>query len=413
MAFDTIVTVFESRGVIGVVGAFRRLEAAQERAAQAQLRYNAVVTSGNANQQRSAWNALRSSQQVAEERTRELLQRSLQGMQTLITAIRSATDSYAEMAKAIQDVQMLTGSGLKQAAGFSLMAHGAGVQDTQEIKDILHLGSAVFDEKGRTALGRLGVAASPNMNGLDILEKTLAALDRYPDGLRKAQIAQEIFGAKGVRAMLPLIRMTKETRDAYFELGQRIEGRTVRAMQLFEEKAGLAKQAFLVNIVGPIVERTLPAFMLLTNVITKVTDLFYKLDQITGGASTWILLGTIVGVTLVGAFVALTTAISASATAMAILDGLTGNLPALAAGLAAGAAVGAVGFGLSKWAAGEEKAKQQGDSADKFAGAVDKFQDGVSAYVDGLRFNRGGIPRGLGPQDVNVLADKLALGVIG
>ena len=51
--------------------------------------------------------------------------------------------------------------------------------------------------QGRAALAQLGVPADLSGNGLTALNRILDGLDRMQDGLKKTELEEQIFGARG------------------------------------------------------------------------------------------------------------------------------------------------------------------------------------------------------------------------
>jgi len=413
---DTLMTVFQVSGISALMGALRNTEAATDRLTLAQRRLNQAQLTGRGYVQ--AQYAVIAAQRAVATSHLQTAQTAFSTFQQVITLAKEAANAYAEFGKEVMNIRDLTGSSAKESTRAAALFGLAGVSDVQEIREILRLEQSVMSEQGRAALGRLGVSANPNVSGLTLFNQVADALQRYPDGILKAQAMTDIFGQKSVQALLPLLRLTREQRERAFELADAFNEGMLPAIQQFQYSMANLGQTFQMRVLFPIAEQLLPIVLKITDAIVYLMDKFAALDKIAGG-----LLSTLLGFALAaGAVATLTIAVvqlwkafRALAATQVLLTALGG--PAGVARVAAAVAVaGGVYWGISKvMGDGSGGAKSGGNGpVDKFGKAVDSFDAAVNRMEEGWqRLNRGGVPSGLNSYSLDALSRELALPALG
>jgi hypothetical protein len=327
-----------------------------------------------------------------------------------------AAEAYAAFGTEIMNIRDLTGSSAQESTRAASLFGLAGVTDVQEIREILRLEQSVFSQQGRAALGRIGVSANPNVTGLTLFNQVAEALQRYPDGILKAQAMTDIFGQKSVQALLPLLRLTKEQRDRAFELADTFDTRMLPVIQQWQYMSANLGQTLEMRVIFPIAQRLLPVFIKLADVIVYLADRFAALDKVMGGALSYLLAfsGAAVGVwALVTAGLALVSVLKQMALWQAIVAALSGNWKNLAIAVGIGAAAGVAIWGADKLM-GNGGSSSAAGPVDKFGKAVDQFDASVNRMQEGWqRLNRGGIPSGLDEIGLDAISRQMMLPALG
>lgn len=408
---DVLATLFVTQGVSTYVNSFKQAEIAQERLTLAGKKYaDAFVAQKGVEQAKLGFlSANLSATKSLQTVTAQYGAIALGVFAGVVNALKEATQSYIAFGIEVANVRDLTGgSALASGRAVSLF-RVAGVDDVHAIKDILHLSKTAFSQQGLGALSQIGVSVNQQGSGLTLFNQIADALERYPNGLRKAAIEEEIFGAKGVAAILPLLRLTREQRDAAAALSTTNEEAVDKIVQ-FQFASGLLGETILQKLVYPIAQRLIPALIWVIDAVSAVAGALGEINQMTGGllgvVAAFLAIGTAVSV-LIGIFRTFIALQKVSVVLDALKAGLMGQWQNLAIGaLAAGTAViavSAIGGGGSNESA-----------LDANTQAVNNNTTALNYMADGFdRLNKGGVPRGLSAFDVQALARSRALMAIG
>ena len=402
---DNFKLVFEAENVNGVISAHLQIAKAQD-----------MVTASATAASNSTANASKkvSSASAATSAFVDSLRNV--GIQTAfaIAGIVKLEDSYLKFARTVMDVRDLTGASVKEATQATLLARVSGMPDATALREILRSSAAAFKGEGQEALSQLGVAATPNESGLKLINDIANALQGIPDGLRKAEIEEKLFGARGVAAMQPLLRLTQRQREETMRLADDFNGAGLASAQQLTYSFNLLGQTMLQDVIFPIAQQMLPLFQGLTTMVLGMADGWHRLDTALGGVPSWIvgivaLSGAIYSV--VRTVMALTKAYEALIAVQAISAALQG--PIGWGRLAAGVAVAGAGlYGISK--AFGDSGSGSDSTADKFSRSVDRFGEHVGMMQDAVSQMRGnGIPKALNSFDIGALSQSAALKTIG
>lgn len=412
---DNLLLVFSARGAGSVISAHATLADAQQRVAQAQQQI-AATNPLNGGQYMAAWGSYQSSltglsRALAAEATQSATSAAL-----LFDVMDKTVRRYTEFGNEIMNVRSLTGASSRDSVAAVMMAKAAGMNDTTEIRELMRSGGAVFSGKGQAALARLGIPANSNQSGLAIINQVSDRLQQMPDGLRKTQIMEDIFGQRGVAAMLPLLRLTKEQREEIQGLSQTFNTDGLSAIQQYQASTAILGQTFEQRVIFPLAEKLLPVFNRLS---IWLTAFFNNWDQFAGPLGKDIILWGVAMVGFGAAVAGVVRAINYLSTAYKILaateafKGLIEGDVTMMAKVAGGAAVAAaVVYGIdnlmSQNSGGSNSPQNQmNKAADKMLNAATRMGDAV----DQLKGK--GIPGGLSNPDINAIWQQGAAHAIG
>ena len=417
-------TVFEVRGLSQVMTAYGSVGRAQTKLAEQEQALRDKF--GKLYDKLSAGDkalALRDQlSQVANAQV-QMLTSSAIALTGYVRTIDRMIDAYGRWGAAIADVRDLTGANASESVKAMNLLLAAGVSESKA-PSILNLSKDIYSSGGAGALGRLGIPADPNQTGLQLFDQIATKMSTMQNGFLKAQIGAQLFGEEGYRSLLPLLRLTKQQRDAAMGIGTGFSGESLNRIQEYQTRVRLLGASFSQNIVNPISDKLMVALTPIVAVLGKLVDLLGWLDQAFGGIPSWVgaMVALSVGVLLVvktiQQLVAVYTALRAAAAAWmatqiaaeAILGG-----PAAWAKLATGVAVaGAVLYGTGKLMEGVNNPGASGDGQKQFVNSVNKFDNAVNRMSDSFDSIKGGaIPNGLAETDIQAIGRRNALAMIG
>lgn len=421
---DVLLTVFATQGVAGTLNAFNRMQAANERLVLAQQNMARVAGNPSASyiQYLTAWHRLNQANREVLAATMEELRvgalTSAAAVGALVKAGEKAVEVYSQFGMEVMNIRDLTGDTLHNSARMASLMRVSGMTDMMEVRELLRVGAASFSGKGQQALGLLGIPANVNESGLTLLNQIIDRLNGMQDGILKTQIMEDLFGKRGVAAMLPLLRMTKEQRDAAMELADSFSEADAKAIQSFQVSSALLGQTILQKVVFPIASKLLPMLEGLIMVVTRIVNLFAFLDNILGGIPTWVVAfgGMAVAIYNILRIVILAAKafqlLNVRMAINAFIQGIIARNPAM---IAAGVvALGLAGYGAYATFSNGDDSKSRDSATDKFGRAVDNFSGAIARMADEFGNLKGkNVPGGLGQLDIQALARQRAMGAIG
>lgn len=419
---DTLATFFSVSGVATLINAYQAVQAAETRLMNAQQAVNATMA-GTAARRRAVTNlnnALASASQAAaaaELATAGVIAGvGVAALSTLTSGLREAISAYVEFGRQVSDIKDLTGASAKEAAQAAELFRVAGVKDATAVRDFIRLSKDFRTAQGNSGLLALGISPT-NMNGdaMALFDQIANKLNAMQDGVRKTQIMEELFGARGATAMLPLLRMTEEQRHQVQALGDAFNSEGLAAIQEFTFASNLLGETLMVKVAYPIAQRLLPILTGLTNAVIGVLDAFGRINEATHGilgmALAFGAVGTAIGAIMI-AIPPLIAALSSLAVVEAVVDAFAGQWQNLAAGLAIGAIAG---IGLGALSGSFNSPMQENTSALQHNNELlAQNNTNLARIADTfLKQSQGGIPKGFQSGDVNELLRQMALGAIG
>ena len=336
-----ITTLFTVSGQQAVITATNQIAAAQLRLGAAQSRaVGSFGTPGFANNAATAQTALQRLNQVQLQAAQNLTMAALR-QAAAIAAVGAAAvlsaDKLVKFGHAVMNIQALTGASGKDSVRAENLFRVSGVGDSQQLREIMRLGKAAFSEEGQSALSQIGVSISGN-NGLKMLDSIIDRLNGMQDGLRKTELEEKIFSARGAASLQPLLRMTKEQRSEIDRLSDSFDTNMLPSIQNFQATMAITGQEILQKFVFPIAQSVMPVLITLTGWISDAANAFNTLNTFAGG-SIGVLLGIAAAALTLGkvvqVFMLMRKALMLYNVQLAIMDALTGNWAALAAGAAA------------------------------------------------------------------------------
>jgi hypothetical protein len=408
---DVVMTVFAVQGVGNLVSAYARLGNAQQQAQKAEREFAATAIVSN------QWHS-RLEKHLIAQRTLLTAQAaafstSVLGLGATVFVGERAVNTLVMYGRELQNIIDLTGAAPKEASAMMSLFKVAGLSDITEIREIMKLNQAIFSSQGRSALTRLGVAPDPNQSGIQLFMQVADALDGMEDGLRKTQIMQDIFGTRGIAAILPLLRMTREQRAEVVKLSESFNTEGLSALQSYGFAVAFLGQTILVKLVFPIAKMLLPLFEKVVQGITFIVDQAggFLAWVITVGALAFAFTKVILAVqAFIGIMKTLIELQKLSAYWQAILNFLSN--PVYGAAVAA-AAVAGTALLFNNLGGGDTSGGAKA-GADKFDKAVDKFSNAVERIESTFEDVKGrGIPGGMGAVDIGSIERQFALHVIG
>lgn len=343
-----------------------------------------------------------------------------------IGLVKESVDQYAEYAGSIRTIQQLTGASLAQSEQFRNLSKVAGVGDQQAIREVLALSKDLQSGKGRGALAQLGITPGAGENELVTFQKVVGALSKMEDGVRKTNIELQLFGARGVKSLLPFLNLQGDIIAKTATFSANLDGGAIASIQHLQQNFGVLGLAIQNDFVIPIVQKILPAIEWMIDGVEGIIKVWHDLDATTHGALSWaaVLLGVGAGVVAivtavnngVKAFKELQIAIKAAAAAQALLDLLEGP--------SGWAVLGVAGVGIAGGAyylnnqsnsadgAGGTANKIDG-AADKFGNAVDRFGEAAANAIKSWAGAGGGqIPSNFNEADYTFVRMRTAVGAI-
>ncbi len=415
LASDVFATIFEAKGHSAVVSAFNQVGIAQEALAIKEAKLAQLPIDQLAARKEAALSVARAEQSVASAARTTALSAAA-GVTAWAYGMMRLTDEYIRFGNAVMNVRDTTGASAKDSVRAETLARVAGVNDPQEMRELLRIGTSVFNGKGQSALARLGISASPNQNGLELFDKIADRLEGMQDGLRKTQIMEDLFGQRGVAAMLPLLRLTKDQREEVKNLADTFNADGLGAIQAFQFQAGLTGQTVMQDFVYPLARSAMPIITEVFEFVRKLAHGFSVLNEAMGGSlgAAIVFFGVAKAIsTAVTAVQALTTAYKGLAIAEAFAEGPAG-LAKLAAGVAvAGLATVAINKAIDG-VSGSPGSDGHAQAVDKFSNSVDKMEKVVNRLGDSFdSVKGGGIPGGLSQLDIGAIYRNGDLRTIG
>ena len=340
---DILTTLFTVSGQQALITATNQVAAAQLRLNTTQTAAaNAFGTpgfAGAAQKARTALTAFNSAQVQAANSMVIAAAREVGIITAIGYAASLSADKLVKFGSAVMNIRDLTGASARDSVRAENLFRVSGVGDSQQLRDIMRLGKSAFSEQGQSALSELGVGISNN--GLTMLDNIIDRLHGVQDGLRKTELEEQIFGARGVAAIQPLLRLTKEQRDATNALSDSFDTNMLPSIQNFQATLALTGQEILQKFVFPLAQAAMPVIITLTGWLADAANAFNVMNNFMGGT-----LGAIVGIVgaitalgrVIQVFLLLEKAVELFNVQLGIMDALSGNWGALAA--AAGIAIG-------------------------------------------------------------------------
>ena len=255
-----LVVAFSAKGVREVVMAHGEMAEAQERLAVADEKMEVAKVASLGNQQRAITN-FQHAQEASFRSEEALMTRRVVMWGAVSAAILEATHANDEFAKAVRDIRDLSGSSTQDATRAALLARITGMGDTGMLRDIMRSSRAAFTPEGLGALGQIGVQTNIEEGGLQLFNNIADALERIPDGARKASLEMQIFGARNVAALLPLLELTKAQREQVMGLADDYNSGLLASSQQLSFQFAFLGQQIMVGLVYPLAQALSPAVM--------------------------------------------------------------------------------------------------------------------------------------------------------
>jgi len=415
---DAIQTIFRVSGVQQVVSATNSVASAQARVATATVGLNNALQNNNVAQAAKQQIALQNALSAQGKASIVAASANVAGFIAISSAADDAIKSLLEYGNTVMNIRDLTGATAGQSVRAADLFKVAGVSDSQGIRDILRLGKDAFSSQGQGALAQLGITASGNQNGLQLFDQIADKLRGMQDGLRKTEIEENLFGARGVAAMLPLLRLTKEQREQTYALADSFDSNMLPALQSLQTDLALAGQGIMQNFVYPLARSLLPMVVTVVQFVSKLANAFNWLNESTHGVLTVLLsfAGAVFGIyKVVQAVQMLVSAYKALIASEAIANALSGpvGLATLAAGVA-GAGVAMYGINKAIDSASGTTSTEIDSPANKMMRAADKFETNVNKMGDSIKGLGGdALPSDLSGSDIATMARMGKLAAIG
>lgn len=423
---DIVMTVFAVQGIGPLVSAYARLGNAQQQAVKAETLYNAA-SAGSAAKDEARQKMLLANRALLQSHAATLTANAT-AFAALVFAGERAVAALTNYGREMQNIKDITGATAQESARALAIFKTSGMSDITEVREMLKLNQAVFSSQGKAALSMLGVAPNPNQSGFQLMLEVVKALKTMPEGLRRTNLIEQIYGVRGAAAMLQMIRLTDEQIESSIRLADSFDTEMLPALQNYQAQVALLGQVWQMKVVFPIAQILIP-------ILEKVVGFAGAFFEATGqyGAIAVAVLGIAFAFTRVIASMRIASMmlmiLRANAVAAAAATTAATGATAGAAGGAAtggrlgamlgpwGALIGAVVGGTAAWflsSRGGDDDKTKPALEQKFPKAVDRFESAVmrmeSAFED-LKGN--GIPGGLGATDIGSLQRQMALGIIG
>ena len=426
---DICEMVFASKGVSQVIADYQRLENAEIRIQRLQARAAGVQVSPQMRAQQQVQDAIRNQEQRA---VRQAAQEAVTSAELAVGVlkreyelVRSMTEAYVEYGREIQSVRSLTGASVRESEQFVNVARVAGLDAREMTKELAHVAEATRSGEGRAALSQIGVMPIEGESTVQLFGKISEALSRIPDGTRKATLEMQIFSARGLEGLQPLLNMAGDVRKRTLALRADLDGRAVNAITHFQQSSALLGQTVLVDVAYPIIEKLLPAFDSVVNVIQETITAYHALDKQFGGLLSWaVVVGGIATAFLsaVAAVAAFSKAIEAlmavekvQIVVQAVMDALQG--PKGWASIAAAVAIGGAAYigvnSINNGGQGADSAKDVKGAATYFKNAATEFGRAVGQFKQWGAVAGSQAPPGITEADYAFLAQQNALGAIG
>lgn len=412
---DTLLLVFTTRGAGSVIAAHAALANAQQQVAAAQHRI-ATTSPLNGPRYMSAWRSYQTALTRLSGALTTEAARSAAGAALLFAVMDNVLNRYVKFGAEIMNVMTLTGASSKDSVAAVMMAKAAGMNDTTEIRELMRSGSAVFSGKGQAALARLGIPSNPNQSGLSIINQVSDRLQQMPDGLRKTQIMEDIFGQRGVAAMLPLLRLTKQQREEILALSSSFGTEGLPAIQEYQAATAILGQTLEQKVIFPIAQQLLPVFTRVTRWITMAIKYWDALAPFGKTVASWIAAMVGFGLAIAGAVRAvmyLVNAYRVLAATQAFQAIVAGDMSVIGrVALGASVAAGAV-WGID-WLTNKFSDGASGGPENKMQVASNKMLDAATRMGDAVdKLRGGGIPGGIGSADINAIWQQGAIHAVG
>ena len=335
----------------------------------------------------------------------------------IVGAYTVATEKLVKFNSEVMNIQSLTGASAKDSVRAENMFRIAGVPDSQAMRDIIRLGKDAFSAQGQGALAQLGVGGG-GQNGLQLFDQIADRLHGMQDGLRKTQIEEQLFGVRGVAAIQPLLRLTRQQRNEINALPDSFDTQMMPSVQAFQAEMSIAGQTILQDFIFPLARSAMPVILTITQTVGGMAEGFNAVNNALGGipgaivvfGSMFLILAKIVSVvmTLSNAMKLYRAAIIGVAIAQEVLNWVSGNWVVAAVGASALAAVGIGGYAIYKNSGGgDEPASKNVSALEDNTAALMKLGDSFS----GLRGH--GVPSGLNTTDISTLYRSGRIAAVG
>lgn len=418
---DILSTLFTVGGHQAVITATNQVAAAQKNLARATINnaYGGAGTNPIAAAQALA-QATKDARDVQVSQAQTFARTAaiqVAGFLAIGAAIDLTAEKLVRYGIQIMNIRALTGASASDSVRAENLFRISGVGDSQVMRDIIRMGKDAFSAQGQGALAQLGVSPGGG-NGLQLFNQIADQLQNMQDGLRKTELEERLFGIRGVAAIQPLLRLTRQQRNEINALSDSFDTNMLPSIQSFQTEMGIAGQTILQDFIFPLSRSFMPIIITVSQVLGGLAKAFNTVNNALGG-----FLGFAVGVGAVALmFTFATAAVINMAKAMNILKGLQiaynlalavgdalgGNWVALAAGLAVAAGIG--GYALYKGTSG-------GDNADPVSKNTSALKDNTAAMIrmgDSIGALSGrGVPGNLTPSDVSTIYRQGKIAAVG
>lgn len=408
---DILRTIWESRGIGQLVNSYAQAISAANSYAAAE---NRVDFAASLQQREMAINSL----QLA---TARYIASAVVGTAIMAIGAARATMAYSEWAKEIMNVRDLTGATARDSARAMALFKVAGVTDIQVMRDLLRISKATFNPQGQAALGMLGISPNVGKSGLALFNEIADALNKSTlPALQKTMLMEQIFGTRGVAALLPLLRLTKSQREETSKLADEYDA-SLPAMQRFQFQMANLGMTMFIKVISPMAKQLIPVIIKAVNVFGWMARAFGSLNQATGGLAAYavVLTGIVTSFLLWatairkiwGLLYLMLTPLKANVTLMAMASALAGQWK----NIAIAAAIGGVAWVGMNLMGGNKRESEMDSAAGDLKDAAENMNDASHVMMDAFKtYNKGGsIPSNLGEMDIISLQRSMALGAIG
>ena len=199
----------------------------------------------------------------------------------MFEVLKTAIAEASEFTRETQALRSVTGGTAGEAAGLHAAFAAAGVSQGMGIREVEKIEQAARTAKGSRALGQLGVGRGSG-DGIKDFTKIIAALSKMQDGVKKTRIEMDLFGARGVASLGPLLRMTEFQTEQIKYLSRTFNGGALTDIERMNTSFNLLGETITQKLIVPLVDDLAPALAGTTNLLITVTDWIGKLHDMGG-----------------------------------------------------------------------------------------------------------------------------------
>ena len=196
----------------------------------------------------------------------------------MFEVLKTAIAEASEFTRETQALRSVTGGTAGEAAGLHAAFAAAGVSQGMGIREVEKIEQAARTAKGSRALGQLGVGRGSG-DGIQDFTKIIAALSKMQDGVKKTRIEMDLFGARGVASLGPLLRMTEFQTAQIKYLSRAFNGGALTDIERMNTSFNLLGETILQRLVVPFTAKLAPALddtakliMLIVNGLSVLND---------------------------------------------------------------------------------------------------------------------------------------------